>query len=375
MTPEGTDERLDAMQATIDELRAEVLALRAVSAQHVDTDPIVSDGPVSRRHALRAAGVLAAGAIAGGAGVLASASPAAAAAGTFDSSDGVNPALKATGTNGSGGVQASSNTSTGVAGTSTSGFGVWGRSTSNYGVAGFSTSTAGVSGGSDTNHGIYGSTNSDNHAGVLGQGSAYGLMGSGARALYASGSVAHIRFSPISQARSASPIMGDLLFDINGDMWLCTGYNFSPYGPIWRKLSGSNTAGSFHPVTPGRVYDSRIAGGGIGPISRGQTRTVSVANRIVNGATPALSNFVPEGATAVTLNVTISATVGSGYLAVNPGGDSIVHASTINWSSAGLSLANSTVVAVNASREVTVIANGPVGSSTNFIIDVLGYWM
>ena len=85
---------------------------------------------------------------------------------------------------------------------------------------------------------------------------------------------------------------------------------------------------------------------------------------------------MPAGAIAVTVNLTITGTVGaSGNLAVNPGGDTLAHASSINWFGPGQTLANSTVVQVDASTRVTVICNGPVGASTNFIIDVLGYWL
>ena len=85
------------------------------------------------------------------------------------------------------------------------------------------------------------------------------------------------------------------------------------------------------------------------------------------------NNFVPAGATAVTLNITAVTTVGNGYFGVNPGGNTTMGASAINWTG-GQTIANGIVCALNASRELTVIAGGT-GTSSNFIIDITGYYM
>jgi len=57
---------------------------------------------------------------------------------------------------------------------------------------------------------------------------------------------------------------------------------------------------------------------------------------------------------------------------VNPGGTTVVSASSINWSAAGQILANGISLTLNSSREITVIAGG--AGSTQFIIDILGYY-
>ncbi|MSZ93670.1 MAG: hypothetical protein F2584_06255, partial [Actinobacteria bacterium] len=114
--------------------------------------------PMSRRHALRAAGVLAAGAVAGGAGIIAAATPAAAATGTFD---GGSPAVTANGGSGTGsvGVNAQVQGTNGVAvdafSSGTDGVGVRGNGDL-YGVYGISTNGTGVSGDTMGQFGIYG---------------------------------------------------------------------------------------------------------------------------------------------------------------------------------------------------------------------------
>jgi hypothetical protein len=128
-------------------------------------------------------------------------------------------------------------------------------------------------------------------------------------------------------------------------------------------------------ITPARVYDSRFsmapdASGAMGP---GTNRTISVANRR-NPATGAvnLANVVPSTAKAIAYTLTATGTTGSGYLAVNPGGDTVVHASTINWA-AGQTLANSGVIAVSPTRTITLVRGG--GGSAQFIVDVIGYYV
>ncbi|MCX6511409.1 MAG: hypothetical protein NT081_11450 [Actinobacteria bacterium] len=109
-------------------------------------------------------------------------------------------------------------------------------------------------------------------------------------------------------------------------------------------------------------------------LSGSQNRTVSVANSYNTSGVLVTSNFVPAGATAVFANVTVVDTVGAGYLAVNPGGTFGVSASTINWSAAGQILAIGVALTLNGSRQLTVVAGSAAGS-TNFIIDITGYWL
>ncbi len=45
--------------------------------------------------------------------------------------------------------------------------------------------------------------------------------------------------------------------------------------------------------------------------------------------------------------------------------------SAINWFANDLILANASIVGIDASRRITVIAGG--GGSTDFVVDVVGY--
>ncbi len=315
--------------------------------------------PMSRRHALRAAGVLAAGAVAGGAGIIAAATPAAAATGTFD---GGSPAVTADG--GAGIGVRGEGESYGVYGISTNGTGVSGDTMGQFGIYGNSaggTSSAGVYGRSMNGRGLHG----------------YGDVGVYAQSLNVGVSIDAEQTSLRFSTAATSPLTSggtyqkrDIVVDSAGVIWFCVAGGTPG---TWRMLSGPSTAGAFTPLTPGRVYDSRLSTyAQHGVLGSGQRRTLSIGTSYdVNGGSPT-ANFVPVGATAVFANITVVDTAGSGYLAVNPGGTTVVSASSINWSAAGQILANGISLTLNSSRQITVIAGG--AGSTQFIIDILGYY-
>ena len=341
---------------------------------------------MSRRHALRAAGVLAAGAVAGGAGIIAAASPAAAATGTFD---GGSPAVFANGGAGAGsvGVNAQVQGTNGVAvdgfSSGTDGVGVRGNGDL-YGVYGISTTGTGISGDTMGQYGIYGnSSGGTSSVGVYGRSmNGRGLHGYGGVGVYAQSlnvgvsidaDQTSLRFSTAATSpltSGATYQTRDIVVDSAGVIWFCIAGGTPG---TWRMLAGPATAGAFTPLTPGRVYDSRRSSyGQNGPLGSGQSRTISVGTSYdVNGGNPTL-NFVPNGATAVFANVTVVETTGNGWLAINPGGTTAVSASSINWSASGQILANGISLTLNATREITVVNGSP--GSTNFIIDVLGYY-
>ena len=144
---------------------------------------------------------------------------------------------------------------------------------------------------------------------------------------------------------------------------------------VMYQIIGAQSQGLlFHPLTPTRVYDSRWPGGA-GPLATGLDRTVSVKDGrdLDTGAVTAL-DVVPAGATAVAYNLTIAESVNSGFLAVTPGGSGTFAASSINWPIGGAVLANAAIVNVGANRDVTVFCGGLGGSSTQFIIDITGFF-
>ena len=138
-------------------------------------------------------------------------------------------------------------------------------------------------------------------------------------------------------------------------------------------VPGPTTPLLFFPIAPKRVYDSRFIAP-LGPLPTRTNRVVSVANGYVtDSATLDLPDVVPVGAAAIAYNITIANTVGAGFLSVNPGDAAALGGSSINWFTAGLSLANGLVVKLDANRQIKVFC-GNGGGSADFIIDVLGYY-
>lgn len=137
-------------------------------------------------------------------------------------------------------------------------------------------------------------------------------------------------------------------------------------------VPGPTTPLSFFPIAPKRAYDSRFVAP-LGPLLNNTNRVISVANSYLTGTgTLETSNIIPVGAQAIAYNITIANTVTSGFLSVNPGDAATPGGSSINWFTSGLSLANGLVVKLDASRQIKVFCGG--GGSTDFIIDILGYY-
>ncbi len=130
-----------------------------------------------------------------------------------------------------------------------------------------------------------------------------------------------------------------------------------------------------YPITPARVYDSRFAT----RIGNGEKRTVSVKDAI-DPSTGAVSTYdvVPQGARGINFTITLSQTVGAGNVAVLPGGNTTVTASTINWTSAGLDIAAGSTVTLGTGsneRKITLALGGSAGASGHVIIDITGYYL
>jgi len=154
-------------------------------------------------------------------------------------------------------------------------------------------------------------------------------------------------------------------------LWYCT----APGAPgVWQKLAGPFTAGALHAIDPRRVYDSRAPQPDPGSLASGASRVVSVADaRDLTTGAVTRPGLVPEGATAITYNITVANTVGSGFVAVTPGSSTDFEASSINWSASGSIVANAGLVKLDLDRQVKVFCGG--GGSTDFVIDVTGYYL
>lgn len=252
--------------------------------------------------------------------------------------------------------EASGTSGQGVAGKNIgdTGIGVYGRNEGSQGVGVYGEHAgAGTIGGV----GVVGVSN--NGAGVEGRGGVDLLAnGSGLVRMKSAGTL----------GPTTGGSVGTLARDNAGDMWACVA------GNSWRKLAGPSTAGAYHAVSPGRVYDSREALPSPGALTNATNRTISVADkRNTAGGAVVTPNFVPAGAKAVTANITIQTVTGPGVLAVNPGGVVTTDASTINWNSAGQVIANGVTLTLNANRELTIVCFG--GGSTHVIVDITGYYL
>jgi hypothetical protein len=117
--------------------------------------------------------------------------------------------------------------------------------------------------------------------------------------------------------------------------------------------------------TPMRLLDSRVStpGGPAGKLQSGHSFGVTV---------PSLDG---NPVVAAYLNVTITRTVGAGYLVVAPsdlsGERPMPATSNINWSTSGLTLANLVLTAVGGENGVEVRAEG--SGPTDVIVDLQGY--
>jgi hypothetical protein len=163
--------------------------------------------------------------------------------------------------------------------------------------------------------------------------------------------------------------VGELEF-AGGDLWLCT---VAGTPGTWTKIGGATTAGSFHPVRPFRVFDSRAATPAPGRLEAGSSRTVSVAHaRDLTSGEVVTADAVPAGTRAISCNLTLVETDGAGFLTVNPGGETAIAAASANWSASGLVLNNGIIAAIDAATRTVTIVCG-VGS-THAVVDVTGYW-
>lgn len=143
--------------------------------------------------------------------------------------------------------------------------------------------------------------------------------------------------------------------------------------------------GEYYSVVPYRCYDSRWSSAvaeewlQLGPLTTGSTRSILVWASFDNtGATLTAILPVEPGIVAVTYNVTVTATVGTGHLRIGPRGSAptAVH---ITWFGAGQTLANAGTTGIDPGemgdvQQIDVVAGGPPGSSTHFIVDITGYY-
>ncbi len=148
-----------------------------------------------------------------------------------------------------------------------------------------------------------------------------------------------------------------------------TFYNNSGSTDIVVDLEGyfapaGSTAGSYVPMTPARITDTR---GGSGQPNSGATLGQGTTLDVqVTGA----GGVPSSGVAAVLLNVTVTDTTSPGYLTVYPQGTAYPASSNLNWGR-GETVPNRVVVPVGASGQIAVFNSA---GSTDVVIDVDGYF-
>jgi len=120
-------------------------------------------------------------------------------------------------------------------------------------------------------------------------------------------------------------------------------------------VGASGAPGQYHSLTPSRLMDTRDGGQ---PLTAG----VPIVLQVTGGQ-------VPSTATAVVLNVTVTNTIGSGFLTVWPTGNPQPTASNLNWA-ARETRPNLVTVAVGLSGLVSIVAS----SRTDVVADLEGFF-
>lgn len=153
-------------------------------------------------------------------------------------------------------------------------------------------------------------------------------------------------------------LAGSVVF--NAGLWLCL-VGGTGAASKWVKLSRT-----FVPLdTPVRIYDSRP---GQPPLVGVKTQLLDGQERDIAGTT---GGAVPAGlATALSVNLTVTNTGPAGFVSLYKNGIAWPGTSSINWGAPGTTIANGTIVAVDAAGTFTARAK----SSCDLVIDVLGYY-
>jgi hypothetical protein len=142
---------------------------------------------------------------------------------------------------------------------------------------------------------------------------------------------------------------------------LCVAVISASSAPV--AFAAGSAAGTFTPVTPTRILDTRVGNGA----PQGAVGPAGIVHLQVAGRGP-----VPaSGVSAVVLNVTETGSTASGYVTVFPTGVTRPTASNLNFT-AGTTLANSVTVSLGTGGQVDLYNN--VGS-TQLIADVTGYFI
>lgn len=133
-------------------------------------------------------------------------------------------------------------------------------------------------------------------------------------------------------------------------------------------------SGSYYPISPTRVVDTRSASPGpLGSLTTGGGYVFQIAGKQVQvnnlPVTP-----VPLGAIAITANVTVTGASGAGWIYLGPTVDVPPASSTINFPK-GDDRANGATVALSPQGTVGAWYGAGSGNTVHLVIDVTGYFL
>lgn len=250
-------------------------------------------------------------------------------------------------------------------------------------------------GGDDYANGLHGSTGNGAGFGVvaasLAAAASDDTTAAPAGLAVASANGPQIKFVTLPDAvegpTPGSHVPGELYVDAAGTLWFTvpvptsaladpTEATPAPAAVRFVKLAGASTAGAFHslPVAK-RIYDSRT-GTAPAKIDEGQTVDIDLTTDF-EGAD---SGF-PAGSGTALVNLTITATEELGFVSLFATGTPLdqVQTSNINWSETGITIANSTSVAVNAAGSITTLVGSDTTDArtarTHVVVDLVGYYL
>ncbi len=125
-------------------------------------------------------------------------------------------------------------------------------------------------------------------------------------------------------------------------------------------------------VTPNRIVDSRSGIGLPGHLVANAFQDFTVTNLLPGDAT----RNIPDGAVAVTGNLTVTGQTAAGYLALGPNGTDTPTTSTMNFPAGDIRANNVTVpLAVGPPGTLSVTYAATAGQTTHVVFDVTGYFL
>ena len=135
----------------------------------------------------------------------------------------------------------------------------------------------------------------------------------------------------------------------------------SGWGLVRSVGTGSIADRGFYTLSPCRLVDTRVAGQGAPALTAGVDRVIALGAKC----------GLPATAAAVSLNVTVTGTIGNGNLRLWQAGTPMPTVSAINWSN-GQTRANNAIIPLSATGQVAVRAQG--SGVVDVILDVNGFF-